>query len=299
LLQVFFTTLFPVFFVVGSGYALQRRFSLDAKTVSRTCLYLFTPCFIFSSLSNRPLSGTHALTIWAFVILFVAIMCCVSWLCARAWRLTQEERAAFSLSTVFANGASFGPPVLLFAFGDEGLQLGLLYVVALAPLVHTLGVYLASRGRVGIGDSVSRVFRVPMVYAVACALLVNVLDVPLPEPFVRAVDLLGQPWAPTLPVLLGMQLARASLRGSWRLLAVAVFGRLVIAVGISLGLASLMGMDGVVRRVCVVTSSAPTAVSTIMLATEFDTRPDLVTGVVFLSTLASMVTLTLLLAVMM
>ncbi|MBI4311098.1 MAG: transporter, partial [Chloroflexi bacterium] len=54
------------------------------------------------------------------------------------------------------------------------------------------------------------------------------------------------------------------------------------------------GISGVTQQVIVVLSGMPTAVHTIILATEFEARPNQVTSTVALSTAASLVTLTLL-----
>jgi predicted permease len=59
-----------------------------------------------------------------------------------------------------------------------------------------------------------------------------------------------------------------------------------------------MGLEGVTRAVCIVEASMPTAVMATIVAVEFDTRPKLVTGIVFTSTLGSILSLTILLGIL-
>jgi len=59
-----------------------------------------------------------------------------------------------------------------------------------------------------------------------------------------------------------------------------------------------LGLTGVTRQVCVIQASMPTAVTTTILATEFEAEPQFVASVVFVSTLVSVITLTLLLALL-
>ncbi len=94
---------------------------------------------------------------------------------------------------------------------------------------------------------------------------------------------------------LGLELARARLRDyDWRVMTAAGI-KLLVAPVVALALAAAMNMQGLTRSVSVVEASMPTAVMASLIATEFQARPDFVTNVVFISTLGSTITLTLLL----
>ncbi len=66
--------------------------------------------------------------------------------------------------------------------------------------------------------------------------------------------------------------------------------------GLAIFLAGLLGLEGLERKVCIVQASTPTAVTTILLAIEFEADPQFVTSGVFLSTLFSAFSITLLIA---
>ena len=71
--------------------------------------------------------------------------------------------------------------------------------------------------------------------------------------------------------------------------------KLLVTPILALGLAAVMGLTGLTRSVSVLEASMPTAVVASLIATEFRARADFVTSVVFLTTLGSTITLTLLL----
>jgi malate permease and related proteins len=71
---------------------------------------------------------------------------------------------------------------------------------------------------------------------------------------------------------------------------------LLVAPMVAMGLAHLFGLTGPARQAMVVLSSMPVAVVTTILALEFELAPDFVTSAVFISTLASPLTLTPLIA---
>ena len=57
-------------------------------------------------------------------------------------------------------------------------------------------------------------------------------------------------------------------------------------------LAWLLGLEGTARQAGILQASMPSAVLCIILATEYDLEPELVTSVVFFTTLLSPLTLT-------
>jgi predicted permease len=110
------------------------------------------------------------------------------------------------------------------------------------------------------------------------------------------VEIAGNAAIPVMLLLLGVQLAGTSLGHKVGPISAAVAVRLIGGAVVGLALAALMGLTGVTRQVCVVEHSTPTAVMASILAMEFGTEPEFVTGVIFASTLASMATMTLLVA---
>jgi predicted permease len=70
--------------------------------------------------------------------------------------------------------------------------------------------------------------------------------------------------------------------------------RLLVAPAAAWLAVEALDIEGVTRGTLIVLAAMPTAVSAIVLATTFKARPGFVTQVVVSSTLASMVTLTLL-----
>jgi predicted permease len=61
----------------------------------------------------------------------------------------------------------------------------------------------------------------------------------------------------------------------------------------------LLGLSGLARQVSIIEASMPTAVTTGVLATEFGSDTEFTTAVILVSTLASIVTLSVLLTLVM
>lgn len=296
LLTVLINIVLPVFVLIGAGFILARSMTLNAQTLSRLSLYVLGPSLVFSKLSQTTLPSTDLVQIVLFTVVGTLAVLLLSWAVARLLRLDRSRESAFMLVCSFVNHGNYGLPLVLFAFGQEGLERGLIYFVTGAFLTNTLAVFIASRGKVRARTSLLNIFRIPMIYAIAVAFAVNATSFVVPEIILKPVEMAGNAAIPVMLLLLGVQLAGTSLGQQIRLISVAVAVRLVGGAVVGLTVASLMGLTGITGQACVVEHSTPTAVMASILATEFGTEAEFVTGVIFASTLASIATMTLLLA---
>ena len=112
----------------------------------------------------------------------------------------------------------------------------------------------------------------------------------------RPVSLLSDAALPVMILVLGMQLERAAWPTQPGIVILAVGLSLLAAPLVALGLAGLLGVSGPAKQAAVVLSSMPVAVVTTILALEFELAPEFVTSAVFVSTIASPLTLTPLIA---
>jgi predicted permease len=76
----------------------------------------------------------------------------------------------------------------------------------------------------------------------------------------------------------------------------ATLTRLVVAPFIILGLLTLLGITGLMRNVILVQLSTPTAVYATLLATEFGSDAQFTTSVIFITTIASLLSLSIIMA---
>jgi predicted permease len=300
---VFAQVLVPILVVVGSGYALQRGIGLDVGPINRLTIYLLNPALIFTLLVQVRVESSETVRIVAFMVLFVLAIGAITWLSSRALGLDAAATAAMLLCAMFMNAGNYGLPVARFAFGQEGFERAALFFVVQVILAQTLAIYIAGAGHGDLREGLARLLRMPPLYAVLTALAVRfggmrsalMGDGVLGDLF-RGVALVGDATVPILLVVLGLQLAEIEVIDQRRLVALAAGLRLVLSVPIALLLAGSLGLDELSTKLAVILASMPTAVNMTIFAIEFDVRPRFVSSVVTTSTVASLVTLTVLLA---
>jgi len=296
LLGVAYNVLGPIFLVIGLAVLIDRRFSPDPRAFSRAVVYLFSPCLAFSGIAHSDLTTDELGLIVAMAALSTLVMAVVGWGLARLFRFDRKLESAFMLSVVLINAGNYGLPLNEFAFGQADLQRAIVFYVVTAVAANTLGIYFASRGTASVRRSLLNVLTVPLPYATVLGFVVNVRDIALPLPLDRAATLVGQAAVPCMLLILGLQLSRTSVKGRIGPILLAVAARLVIAPLVALPLAALLGLSGLARQVCIVEASMPTAVTGGVLATEFGSDAEFTTAAILVSTLASIITLSVLLS---
>lgn len=302
-MAILLNVVLPVFLVVGVTALAQLRLRLNVSTLSRAVFYLFVPALVFDTLARSDVSGTELGQILAVVLLLTLALWGLGLVVGRLLRLEGPTQAAFLVAILLMNAGNYGLSVNLFAFGEPGLARASIYFTASGLLSSSLGVFLSARGKATVRQALRQVAGVPLIYAAALGLLANLAQVTIPEPLSKAIHLLGQASVPVMLSVLGLRLAE-TYRSGQRLTHVPALGavvilRLVVAPALAAVLSGLVGLEGLARDVTVLESAMPTAVITTILATEFDSDPPFAALSVLVTTLASLLTLTVLLNLLM
>ncbi|MDF1513733.1 MAG: AEC family transporter [Anaerolineae bacterium] len=287
--------LLPVFIVAGISAFAYHKLEFDIGTLSKAAFYIFSPALVLDSLVNSDVSGEEFGWIALAVIATMMLLWGLGEGIARLLALSSDTRAAFLVSITSPNSANYGLPVVLFALGQAGLARAALYVTVNALMRSSFGVYLSARGSIKSPFSaLRRVFEVPVIYAAAIGVILNLTGTPLPEPVIKAAHILGQGLVPASLVVLGSQIV-VTFRERKQVtqkpaLATAVFLRLVAAPLIAVLVCRLIGLEGLSEKVVILETATPTAVMSLVLATEFKTDVPFAALSILLTTLVSFAT---------
>jgi malate permease and related proteins len=292
LAATFANNILPIILLSGAGFTLGKLLHIDPRSLGRVVFYVFSPVLIFDLLLRNQLDIGEAAVVIAFALSFILSMGLLTWLVGSLLKLERPALVAILITTMFANTGNYGLPLVSFAFGEQALSYAGIYFVTTTLLFYTLGVFLASLGHMTFREAILGLFRIPTMYAVLLAVLMNAWNIAIPTPVARAVELAAGGTIPLMLILLGVQLTRVELSGNQRALQLSVSLRLVIAPVAALLFASLFGLQGFPHQASVTQASMPSMVSATVLATEYNLDSKLVTAVVFISTLLSPFTLT-------
>ncbi len=309
MLNVLLEVLLPIVLVAGIGFGLRRAMPLDQATLNRTVIYGLNPALIFVSLVRADLSGDGALRMVALAVGVVIGMALITLVVALPLGLRGGTLSAMLLANMFMNSGNYGLPAARFAFGEEGFTQAVFYFVVQSILGQTLGVAIAAGGGMTAQSNLSRevlirVLRMPQIYAVLAAFLVRWSGFDpagatgAASGLWRGITLVGEATLPMMLIVLGLQLGTGVRFEAPGLIAITTGLRLIVSPLVAYGLGLALGLSGVSLAVGVMVSGMPTAVHTTITALEFNSRPDLVVGVVVASSVASLVTLSVLLTLL-
>jgi malate permease and related proteins len=290
----FIVVLVPVFCIFALGFIGQKVIGFDPKALSTMALYLMSPVLAFRTFYENELNMDYLyLAVYGLGICFGLIS--IVYAIAYFKKYSKSETSSLILSSVFMNNGNYGTPVALFAFGAVGFDIAVIFMVIQQLIMSTIGIYYAAKGsddHDGIRAALMAVVRMPVVYGAILGIVFQLTRIDISEIFYESINLVADAAIPTIMIILGMQLAKISLK---KLEIEKVSYSLIIKLAISPLLAVVFAMilpvSEIVRNVMILMAAMPSAANTTMFALQFNTKPDFVSSVTLISTLSSIVTL--------
>lgn len=298
LLSIFVNVLLPVLTVALVGYIAGPRLGITGRPLSRIAYYILAPAFIFNLFSQADIALALALRMALFIVIVTSGCVLVAVVLARILGHRGAMVSAFVLVAAFGNVGNFGLPIISFGLGEEALVYASVYFLILSPFGFLVGVTAAAWGRGSAGRAVLSALTTPAILAAVPAILVNWLDISLPLVVQRPIGLLAAAMIPIMLLTLGMQLGTMGRPQISLDVVAASSARLIAGPVLAFTLAGLLGMTGLPRGAGILQASMPSAVFAVLIALEYDLLPDFVTTTVLFSTLASALSLTVVLALL-
>jgi predicted permease len=199
------------------------------------------------------------------------------------------------LASSFMNNGNYGTPVVLLLFGAVGLDYAIVLMVIQQLVMCTVGIYYAAKGSPegdGVRSAIRAVQRMPMVYGAALGFVLQAFHVKLGNAITEAVNMVADAAIPTVMIVLGMQLAKISVKNLEReKVSLSLLTKLAISPAIAYVLTLFLPVDEMVKQIMIIMAAMPTAANTTMYALQYNTEPEFVSSATLISTSLSLATL--------
>ena len=278
----------PVFIIAGLGYFwVKRELPFDNATISSLVMYVGSPCLIYSALTSNA-AETAALGmmgISAFIVILMSLI--FSWVFLKivGWKLT-----TYLPALIHPNCGNMGLPLVLLAFGQEGLALGMAYFFVNSISQYTLGMAISS----GQFD-IRQLMKQPIIWSVIFVLTVILGDFQMPKWFNSTTSILAGLTIPAMLIMLGTSLANLNIASLKETLTIS-FLRILLGLGLGLLVIEMLSLSGIMAGIVLLQSAMPSAVFNYVFADRFNRESDKVAAVILQSTLISALSLPLLVA---
>lgn len=285
---VLISAVLPIALVALSGVWVGRAFDLDLKTLARLNIYVLLPALVLTGLYESTLMLSSAVGIVVGFLIHSTVLYLLSKGLGQVLNLSDDSRKSLVATTLLANSGNIGLPFVLFALGEAALDRAVVYLIASAIFVASIGpVFLKGEGsKVGLQITL----KMPVFWATLIGIALQALTWPVPIPVDRALQLLSDAAIPTALLMLGIQLSRIRLAFSgYELFAASL--RLIVSPLTAYGIGRLIGLQGLDLSVLVIQSAMPVAVNTLIWVSEFGGDIRQVAKTIVLSTALSFVSL--------
>lgn len=291
LLSVLVSVVLPVFGIVALGYLLGDRLELQARTLTRVAYYVFVPAFIFEAISRAgtPLIATVKMALFMVLVHLLAALAAGG--IGRLLGRSREMIAALVMIAAFGNVGNYGLAVIRFRLGEVAVAPATIYFVTVTVCAFVICVGAAGWARGGGRGALWGVLKTPALWAVVPALVVSEGSVTVPLMLSRMLGLLADAMIPVMLFALGLQLLEQKQVLLSKDVVLASGIRLLLAPAIAWLVAGGLAFQGVEAAAGILQAGMPTAILVAIIARENRIVPEFVTSVVLVSTLASLVTL--------
>ncbi len=289
-MPVILNAVLPVFIVALVGYLLAKRNRpFDNKTVAFLVAGVGTPALVFFNLAKTPMVPGVLASLAAATTVAILFYLLVG---AAALKASGLSIRTFLPSLAFPNAGNLGLPLALYAGGEQGLNYAIVIFAMTSIFNLTAGQAIAA----GRGQWMM-VAKSPIVPTVIAGVAFASSGAVLPVWAVNTLSLLSSLTIPLMLLMLGTSLAKIQVTGFPRSVGL---GCLRLSMGIAAGfsLSAAFGFTGAMRIAFVIQCAMPVAVYNYLFAQMYDNEPENVASLVVVSTLLSVITTPILLAML-
>jgi malonate transporter and related proteins len=299
-MEIVIAALLPVFLLIVLGLVLKRTLMQQETQwhgLERLTYYVLFPMLLIQTLVKADLTKVPVAGVGGALMVSALAM---SLLClALRPLLTRMDIDGPAFSSIFQGAIRWQTYVALAVsgnlYGDTGLALASVAMVAIIPLVNVLSVavlaHYATPDKQSPGAIVATVVKNPLIWACAIGLAINLVHLPLPKIWHEVADALGRS-----SLAIGLLVTGAGLRleGLFRPSLGAALGvllKLVAMPALTILLALWFGLSGASLVIVALSSAVPTSPSAYVLARQMGGDAPLLAQIITLQTIFAAITM--------
>lgn len=294
-------SILPLFLMMLVGVLLRRRNVTDEAFVSvlnKLCFYLFIPCMTFASAIKADWSAISSPAMYIyFALLNLLLIALLTWVVPRFVR-DPAAAGAVTHAAFRPNDVLLGLPLAVLVLGEQA-SFPFVLLVMIASLLHnTMSVvvlqHFSSQGQKrGLGDSLLAIFKNPLILSALAGLVGALLPFDLPQLLLKPINSFSAAAAPIAMLCIGSRFRWQQLVRDRRLIGAGVLLRLLLAPAFMVGGALLCGIRGGELFCLYLEQAMPTALVCGIITQSMGCDGVLAEEITLVSTLCSVVTLTL------
>lgn len=284
-----------MFLLVLIGFFIRKRNIVGTegrKNMVDVCLYVTLP---FNILNSFFVDWKWEMLISCSVILLLSVgYNAVSVLLSMILFGRQEEdrKKTLRYGTIVSNGGFLGNPIIEGVYGTSGLFYASIFMIPVRVVMWSVGISVFLKDK--RENLLKKVLTHPCIIAVEVGAVIMGTGLALPKFLRMTITGLSDCNTPLSMMLVGMMLAEMNPKGIVdRVMTFYAGVRLIIIPGIVFAATMFLPIDPLLRGVAVIIAGMPAPITTALLSAKYKGDERYATGMIFLTTVLSLVTLPL------
>lgn len=289
-----------MFLLVAIGFLIRKKGIVGTegrKNMIDLCLFVTLP---FNVLNSFLREWDWDLLISCSVILLLsigynAVSVLFSILLYR--RNSLEKQKPLKYGTIVSNGGFLGNPIIEGIYGSSGLLYASLFMLPVRVVMWSYGVTVFLRGEESAAENkksglLKKIITHPCIVAIYVGAIIMIGGIGLPTFLKNTIAGLSNCNMPLSMMLVGMLLAEIDPKGLIdKTMWFYTFVRLILMPLVIYGLTAFLPIDAQLRGITVIMAGMPAPITTALLSAKYGGDEEYATGMIFVTTLLSLITL--------
>lgn len=170
-----FLKILPLYTLILLGFIAGKFLHVKKESVATLVIYLVTPVIFFNGIYTTHISlSTLSTPIVVFAISCVACLLMYA-IASLFWKDSTRNMLSFMAGE--GNTGYFGLPLALILFPNNYIGLYIFASVGILVYESTLGFFVAARGQHTIQESLLKLIKLPILYAIGLGLIINLFGI--------------------------------------------------------------------------------------------------------------------------
>lgn len=204
----------------------------------------------------------------------------------------EQQQKPLKYGTIISNSGFLGNPMVEGIYGSDGLLYAALFMLPVRIVMWTVGIAVFLKGK---NDKLwKNVLTHPCIAAIYVGVIIMVCGIQFPAFVEKTITGISNCNTPLSMMLVGMMLAEVKPKGLIdKTMVFYTAVRLLIIPAVVFGITALLPIDSMLRGITVIMAGMPAPITTALLSAKYGGDEKYATGMIFLSTIGSLITLPL------
>lgn len=202
----------------------------------------------------------------------------------------KKRQKPLKYGTIVSNSGFLGNPVVEGIYGTNGLLYAALFMLPVRIVMWSIGVSVFMKD--GKDNLLKKILTHPCIVAIYGGVIIMISGIQFPTFVENTITGISNCNTPLSMMLVGMMLAEVHPKGLIdKTMVFYTFVRLALIPAVVFAITAFLPVDSMLRGITVIMAGMPAPITTALLSAKYGGDEEYATGMIFLSTLLSLITL--------